>query len=149
MVTTPTCVGHTIDRVKEEMDAEVAPAEESMAFMESLTVAQRLVQASEERQRWMAKRDAMTARKQQLLKLLQLQPSPVAHDAKSGTQTALNERFLGNEETTRVEKTDAATLARNKELQELQARAEAAQEVGGFNPCFSCCFTYASVVYGL
>ncbi|RQM10048.1 hypothetical protein DD237_004379 [Peronospora effusa] len=129
------------------MNAEVSTAEGSMAFMESMTISQRLFKVSEERQRWIDKRDAILVRKHQLLKLLELQTPNVAKDAKIGIQKAQNEESVDNEEINRLAKRDAAALARKKELTKLQARAEAAKEVCDFNPSFSFCDNHESVCY--
>ncbi|CAI5705332.1 unnamed protein product [Peronospora effusa] len=81
------------------MDAEVSTAEGSMAFMESLTVLQRLFKVSEEIQRRIDKRNAK----------------------------AQNEESIDNEEENRLTKRDAAALARKKELKELRAREKKQQ----------------------
>ncbi|RMX68096.1 hypothetical protein DD238_008467 [Peronospora effusa] len=96
------------------MDAEVSTAEGSMAFMESLTVLQRLFKVSEEIQRRIDKRNA-------------LQTPNVAKDAKIGIQKAQNEESIDNEEENRLTKRDAAALAQKKELKELRAREKKQQ----------------------
>ncbi|GMF42984.1 unnamed protein product [Phytophthora fragariaefolia] len=116
--------------VGREASAAAASAEGSAAVDAVQRTAERIRELKEERQQWIAKRQQALARQEKLLKLLELQRAKQAE----GEQNAANATEMGaptaGDTTSRDDELKAAAAqARKKELKELQARAQAAQEV--------------------
>ena len=122
----------------DDVSAAVSSAAGDSDTEVDLTTLKRLLEAAEERRRWIAKRNDIVMRKENLLKLLELQARKSAAVTASDAQRVKNEAEAMTREVKDVEATDTAALARKKELKELQTRAGAAKKVPSRNFAFIC-----------
>ncbi|ETK76512.1 hypothetical protein F441_17437 [Phytophthora nicotianae CJ01A1] len=111
-----------------EMGTPASATETSLSREAVQKAVERLHKVTEERKRWIYKRDETLKRKEKLLQLLQRQDPGTLSIERIEFQKAKQEAELAKQKETVAPKAAAMAATRKKELKALQAHAEAAHE---------------------
>ncbi|KUF86591.1 hypothetical protein AM587_10012981 [Phytophthora nicotianae] len=111
-----------------EMGTPASATETSLSREAVQKAVERLHKVTEERKRWIYKRDETLKRKEKLLQLLQRQDPGTLSIERIEPQKAKQEAELAKQKETVAPKAAAMAATRKKELKALQAHAEAAHE---------------------
>uniref|UniRef100_M4BN72 Zinc-finger domain-containing protein n=1 Tax=Hyaloperonospora arabidopsidis (strain Emoy2) TaxID=559515 RepID=M4BN72_HYAAE len=115
-------------KLRDDVGIAVSTAEGTVFSEADLAVLKRLLEVTEERQRWISRRDDIGVRKKNLLKLLELQAQKCAKFTAIDAHRANKEAERVTKDGEDVEMIDTAAVVRKNELKELQTRAGAAHE---------------------
>ena len=116
-------------KLRDDVGIAVSTAEGTVSSEADLAVLKRLLEVTEERRRWISRRDDIGVRKKNLLKLLELQAQKYAKFTAIDAHRANKEAERVTKDGEDVEMIVTAAVVRKNELKELQTRAGAAHEV--------------------